>query len=397
MSGGRDLFAKCFAVALIMCAIGSIRCLELDSAGAAESRVGSILSRVEQASLTGSAGFQALETDGWGFETYVGYGSLLSISTEASWENEAPGLFELAGWAVYSDVVAISCREDLGEERMTRLPSEPDGWFSGTVWFVDGPGRYSLSVATRPPGKSSYIVVCSFCVRNVSCEIPLVPVEYVGYGYDLTIDFPRQESNTVTDVLHVRGWSRYGRVRATVQVAEEEEEEELEDVWSAFELEDEAEEEEAEEEDDWSWGWGDDDDDDWGWGSWWDDDDDTSAATTSSALEMTYEFSKDSVIEDIIDGEQVLPHKFIKMQVLKAPIKKGTKWTYQTPDWTEVDAEIIEVGKDDEKLDYVKVQYTAELYEGPYTETRVYKKGLGLVEFEAINPDGTEFTYSVST
>ncbi len=217
MSGGRDLFAKCFAVALIMCAIGSIRCLELDSAGAAESRVGSILSRVEQASLTGSAGFQALETDGWGFETYVGYGSLLSISTEASWENEAPGLFELAGWAVYSDVVAISCREDLGEERMTRLPSEPDGWFSGTVWFVDGPGRYSLSVATRPPGKSSYIVVCSFCVRNVSCEIPLVPVEYVGYGYDLTIDFPRQESNTVTDVLHVRGWSRYGRVRATVQ------------------------------------------------------------------------------------------------------------------------------------------------------------------------------------
>jgi len=51
MSGCRDLLAKCFAVALIMCAIGSIRCLELDSAGAAESRVGSILSRVEQAAL----------------------------------------------------------------------------------------------------------------------------------------------------------------------------------------------------------------------------------------------------------------------------------------------------------------------------------------------------------
>ena len=32
-----------------------------------------------------------------------------------------------------------------------------------------------------------------------------------------------------------------------------------------------------------------------------------------------------------------------------------------------------------------------------HAETRVYKKGLGLVEFEAINPDGTEFTYSVST
>jgi hypothetical protein len=172
MSGCRDLLAKCFAVALIMCAIGSIRYLEIDSAGAAEPQVGLILSRAEQASLAGSAGSEALESDGWGFETYVGYGDLLSISTEASWENEASGLFELAGWSAYSDVVAISCREDLGEERMTRLPSEPDGWFSGTVWFVDGPGRYSLSVATRPPGKSSYIVVCSFCVRNVSCDLP---------------------------------------------------------------------------------------------------------------------------------------------------------------------------------------------------------------------------------
>ena len=210
-----------------------------------------------------------------------------------------------------------------------------------------------------------------------------------GYAHNMTLDTIYEDSSTKEVTYTITG---------EVQVPEEEEE--LEDVSGAFEPEDEAEAElveEAEEEDDWSWGWGDDDDDDWGWGSWWDDDDDTSAATTSSALEMTYEFSKDSVIEDIIDGEQVLPHKFIKMQVLKAPIKKGTKWTYQTPDWTEVDAEIIEVGKDDEKLDYVKVQYTAELYEGPYTETRVYKKGLGLVEFEAINPDGTEFTYSVST
>ena len=48
-----------------------------------------------------------------------------------------------------------------------------------------------------------------------------------------------------------------------------------------------------------------------------------------------------------------------------------------------------------DKLDYVKVQYTAELYEGTYTETRVYKKGLGLVEFTADNPDGSTFSYSV--
>jgi hypothetical protein len=69
MSGCRDLLAKCFAVALIMCAIGSIRYLEIDSAGAAEPQVGLILSRAEQASLAGSAGSEALESDGWGFET----------------------------------------------------------------------------------------------------------------------------------------------------------------------------------------------------------------------------------------------------------------------------------------------------------------------------------------
>jgi hypothetical protein len=212
-----------------------------------------------------------------------------------------------------------------------------------------------------------------------------------GYAHTMTLDTIYEDSSSKEVTYTITG-------EVEVEATEEDEEEELEDVWGAFELEDE-EVGVEEEEDDWSWGsWGDDDDDDdWGWGSWWDDEDDTEVATTSGALELRYEFSKDSVIEDIIDGEQLLPHKFIKMQVLKTPIKKGTKWTYQTPDWTEVDAEIIEVGKDDDKLDYVKVQYTAELYEGPYTETRVYKKGLGLVEFEAINPDGEEFTYSVTT
>lgn len=145
--------------------------------------------------------------------------------------------------------------------------------------------------------------------------------------------------------------------------------------------------------DDWSREWKE-DDDDWGWGSWWDEDN-TIAATTSSTLKLKYEFSRGSVVENILDGERALPHRFTSLQVLKTPIKKGAKWTYQTPDWTEVEAEIIEVGKDDEKLDYVKVRYTAELYEGTYTETRVYKKGVGLAEFGSINPDGSEFSYSM--
>jgi len=207
-----------------------------------------------------------------------------------------------------------------------------------------------------------------------------------GYVHRMTLDDIYEDSSTKEVTFTITG---------EIEGIEEEDDDDVDDVWSAFDLE---EEEEEEEEDDWSWSWDDDEDDDeddWGWGSWWDDEEDTAATAGSTTLELRYEFTKDSVYEDIIDGELALPHKFTRLQVLKTPIKKGTKWTYETPDWTEVEAEIIEVGKDDDKLDYVKVQYTAELYEGTYTETRVYKKGLGLVEFTADNPDGSTFSYSV--
>ena len=217
MFRGKVLLAECLAAALILCAAGVICHLGPGKMGVFETQLDSCWRQFGQATVAASSGSGTLSTEGWGFETYVGYGDLLSVSTKAGWENEASGLFEIAGWSSYSDVVAIVRREDLGDERITWLVSEPDGWFSGTVWFVDGPGRYSVSVATRPPKKASYIVVCSFCVHNISVEIPLAPIEYVGYGHDLTIDSPRQESNVVTDLLNVRGWSRYPRVRATVE------------------------------------------------------------------------------------------------------------------------------------------------------------------------------------
>jgi hypothetical protein len=117
-------------------------------------------------------------------------------------------------------------------------------------------------------------------------------------------------------------------------------------------------------------------------------------ATTRKTIEMEYEFSKDSVIERIVDSGG-LPHRFSQLEVLRAPIKKGKTWSFQTPDWTDVKAEIIETGKDAHKADYVRVRYEAEVDGGSYIETRLFKKGLGMVEFTSSGPDGAEFVYSL--
>ena len=111
-------------------------------------------------------------------------------------------------------------------------------------------------------------------------------------------------------------------------------------------------------------------------------------------LQMEYEFSKDSVIERIVDADD-LPHKFSQLEVLRAPIKKGRTWSFQAPDWTDLKAEIVGIGKDADKADYVRVKYESEVDGGSYVETRLFKKGLGVVEFTASGPDGSEFVYSL--
>ncbi len=117
-------------------------------------------------------------------------------------------------------------------------------------------------------------------------------------------------------------------------------------------------------------------------------------AVVTEILEIEYEFTKDSVLEKIVDADG-LPHRFLELEVLRAPIKKGKTWSFQTPDWTDVKAEIIDTGKDADKADYVKVKYEAEVDGGSYVETRLFKKGLGLIEFSAVGPDGEEFVYSL--
>lgn len=130
-----------------------------------------------------------------------------------------------------------------------------------------------------------------------------------------------------------------------------------------------------------------------GWSSW--NVEEASESVETNPLSIEYVFTKDSVTEVIREGEGLMP-RFGDAVLLKAPVKKGTKWTFQTSDWVEVNAEIIEVGKDQNKLDFVRVAYDADLAEGHYSETRTFKAGLGLVEFNATEPDYTTKSFSLT-
>ncbi len=152
-----------------------------------------------------------------GFETYVGYRDMLEVTSGIEWVDEADGSLEIAGRSRYSDVIVIASLEGLSAERHTKMSVDPEGDFRGTVWLLDGPGWYRMSVATRPPGRQTYAIVCSFSVRNTSLDTPLAPIEYAGYGADLTIESPRGGTNVLRETLIVRGSSRYARVRAVVE------------------------------------------------------------------------------------------------------------------------------------------------------------------------------------
>ncbi|MCR4427613.1 MAG: transglutaminase-like domain-containing protein, partial [Firmicutes bacterium] len=152
-----------------------------------------------------------------GINTYLGYDSLLRLSTPTRLENEVRGSFNVAGWSHYRSVAVISAREDSKLPRYTLLSTDNDGQFNGVVWLTDGPGRYTVNVAILVPGDPTYKIVCAFNVTNTSRETPLCPIEYKGYGTDLVIHSPRGPSNVVTDSITIYGWSQYRRVQATVQ------------------------------------------------------------------------------------------------------------------------------------------------------------------------------------
>ncbi len=85
--------------------------------------------------------------------------------------------------------------------------------------------------------------------------------------------------------------------------------------------------------------------------------------------------------------------------MLRAPIKEGQKWSFEAQDGSRVDAAVTGMGKDpQDDLAYCEVEYTIpdpSMPDGVYRETRVLKKGLGVVAFKSTILPDVEFNYSL--
>lgn len=150
------------------------------------------------------------------FETYLGYGRVMLVDDGMQADERYEGFADISGSSLFPDVVAIVAHDGFSP-RSVQLASSDDGTFKGRVWFLDGPGTYKLSLATRSSPASSYTIMCSAIVQNISEDVPLVPCEYVGYGEDLVIHSPWGGSSRVSQPFTIEGWSRYSKVRAVIE------------------------------------------------------------------------------------------------------------------------------------------------------------------------------------
>ncbi|MBP7165766.1 MAG: hypothetical protein KBB15_08950 [Firmicutes bacterium] len=118
------------------------------------------------------------------------------------------------------------------------------------------------------------------------------------------------------------------------------------------------------------------------------------------SFNLEYVFAQDDVRERILHKD-VFPHRIDGLVMLKAPVKEEQKWNFKAEDGSEVDARIIRAGKDlDDDLAYCEVEYTtpdASMPDGLYRETRVFKKGLGVVAFKSTILPDVEFNYSLTS
>lgn len=118
------------------------------------------------------------------------------------------------------------------------------------------------------------------------------------------------------------------------------------------------------------------------------------------SFELGYIFTQEDVRERILHKD-VFPHRIDGLVMLKAPVKEEQKWSFRAEDGSEVDARITRTGKDlDDDLAYCEVEYTtpdASMPDGLYRETRVFKKGLGVVVFKSTILPDVEFNYSLTS
>jgi len=115
---------------------------------------------------------------------------------------------------------------------------------------------------------------------------------------------------------------------------------------------------------------------------------------------LEYIFTQEDVRERILHKD-VFPHRIDGLVMLKAPVKEEQKWSFKAEDGSAVDARITRTGKDlDDDLAYCEVEYTTpdtSMPDGLYRETRVFKKGLGVVAFTSTILPDVEFNYSLTS
>ncbi len=118
-------------------------------------------------------------------------------------------------------------------------------------------------------------------------------------------------------------------------------------------------------------------------------------------FQLQYILGEDQAVERILHKGVVFPHRIDGLVMLKAPIKKGQKWSFRAEDGSEVDASIIATGIDaEDRLAYCEVEYTtpdSDMPDGLYRENRVFKKGIGVVSFVSTIMPEVEFSYSLTS
>lgn len=119
------------------------------------------------------------------------------------------------------------------------------------------------------------------------------------------------------------------------------------------------------------------------------------------SFQIQYIFGDTQVVERILHKGIVFPHRIDGLVMLEAPIKKGQEWSFTAEDGSQVDAVITETGVDDEdNLAYCEVAYTtpdSDMPDGLYRESRIFKKGIGVVSFVSTIMPEVEFSYSLTS
>ncbi len=109
----------------------------------------------------------------------------------------------------------------------------------------------------------------------------------------------------------------------------------------------------------------------------------------------------DSSIREVVVKPGRLPHKITEFDLIRAPLKKGTKWSEEVlieGKKALLSSEIIDEGTDERSSKYYTIRFKAPLEGFPnntYVETRTLKEGIGIKYFENTFNKEILFNYGV--